>query len=252
MQFSDHNEIESRFKRRAKQRRRDITWNLLTALVLIITLALIGLFLVLFSNPYVAVNPYPPPTMPALAVASTSTPTPALLPPTWTPTTKLTETALATNTPVPATMTAAPVATNIPLPFFTDEPEDTNLPYAIEGEPAAMANTVFHPGKGCDWQGVAGRVVDLQGRPMVGVVVKLTGLYDGRTVDMTTLTGGAAAWYGESGYEFVLGDKPVSVNETLSVQLADQALMALSNRVIFSTYTTCDKNLVIINFKQVR
>ncbi len=252
MRFADHDEIESRFKRRAKQRRRDITWNLLTGLVILVTVGLIGLFLVLFSNPYVALNPFPPPTMPVLAVAPPGTATPVKLPPTWTPTAQPTETPLPTNTTLPATPTSEPTATEALVPFFTEEPGSNNLPYAIEGEPAAMANTVFHPGENCDWQGVAGRVVDLQGRPVVGVVVKLTGLYDGRTVDMTTLTGGAAAWYGESGYEFILGDKPVSSNAMLSVQLLDQALMPVSNRVIFSTYSTCDKNLILLNFKQVR
>ncbi len=252
MRFSDPEEIESRFKRRARQRRRDVTWNLLTAVVLMMTIALIGLYLVLFSNPYVAVNPFPPPTMPVLAAASPGTATAVRLPPTWTPTVKPTETPQPSTTSIAPTVKTEPTNTDNPLLFFTEEPEDTNLPYAIEGNPAAMANTVFHPGEGCDWQGVAGRVVDLQGRPMVGVVLKLTGLYDGRTVDMTTLSGGAAAWYGESGYEFVLGDKPVSTNVTLAVQLVDQALMPLSNRVIFSTYETCDKNLILINFKQVR
>lgn len=252
MRFADQDEIESRFKRRAKQRRRDVTWNLLTLFVILVTVGLIGLFLVLYSNPYIALNPFPPPTMPVLATAPQSTATPVKLPPTWTPTARPTQTPLATNTTIAEIPTLAPTATVELIPFFTDAPEATDLPYAIEGEPAAMANTVFHPGEGCDWQGVAGRVVDLQGRPVVGIVVKLTGLYEGRTIDMTTLTGGAAAWYGDSGYEFILGDEPIGSNGMLAVQLHDQALMPVSNRVIFSTYSTCDKNLIIINFKQVR
>ena len=252
MRFTDHEEIESRVKRRAKQRRRDITWNLLTSIVILVTVSLVGFFLILFSNPYVAINPFPPPTMPVLAIAPPGTATPARLPATWTPTLPPTETPLPTNTELPQQATVGVSATDVLLPIFTEEPGDMNLPYALEGAPAGMANTVFHPGEGCDWQGVAGRVVDLQGRPVVGIVVRVTGLYDGRTVDMNTLTGGAAAWYGESGYEFILGDKPVETNATLSVQLLDQALMPISNRVIFSTYSTCDKNLVIINFKQVR
>ena len=163
MRFSDPEEIESRFKRRARQRRRDVTWNLLTAVVLMMTIALIGLYLVLFSNPYVAVNPFPPPTMPVLAAASPGTATAVRLPPTWTPTVKPTETPHPSTTSIAPTVKTEPTNTDNPLLFFTEEPEDTNLPYAIEGNPAAMANTVFHPGEGCDWQGVAGRVVDLQG-----------------------------------------------------------------------------------------
>jgi len=252
MHFADHDEIESRVKRRAKQRRRDITWNLLTGLVILASVSLIGFFLVLFSNPQVALNPFPPATMPVLVQVPASTATPVRLPPTWTPAALPTETPPPTFTANPVTSTAEATATDEPLPLFTEEPGNLDLPYAIEGSPAAMANTVFHPGDNCDWQGVAGRVVDLQGRPVVGVVVKLTGLFDGRTVDMNTLTGGAAAWYGEAGYEFILGDRPVSTNATLAIQLVDQALMPISNRVIFNTYSTCDKNLIIINFKQVR
>ncbi len=252
MRFADHDEIESRVKRRARQRRRDITWNLLTGLVILASLSMIGLFVILFSNPHVALNPFPPPTMPVLALVPAGTATPARLPATWTPTARPTETPIPTLTAAPVTPTVEATVTDEPLPIFTEDPGDSDLPYAIEGVPAAMANTVFHPGDDCDWQGVAGRVVDLQGRPVVGLLVKLTGLYDGRTVDMNTLTGGAAAWYGESGYEFILGNRPVSTNATLAVQLVDQALMPISSRVIFSTYATCDKNLIIINFKQVR
>jgi hypothetical protein len=80
----------------------------------------------------------------------------------------------------------------------------------------------------------------------------LLGYYNGRAVDMTTLTGGASAWYGESGYEFVLGDKPLDTNNTLALQLVDQAMMPISNRVILDTFADCARNLVLVNFKQAR
>ena len=115
-----------------------------------------------------------------------------------------------------------------------------------------MANIVFHTDADCDWQGVAGQVVDLQGRPVVGTLVRLSGFYGDRTIEMTALTGGAQAWYGESGYEFVLGRKPLESTAALFVQLIDQSLRPISARVVFNTYSTCDKNLMLINFKQVR
>ncbi len=251
MRFIDEGELNRRALRRERRRKRDITWNVLTTLVILSTLCLIGYFLVLFSNPQVVVNPYPPPTMPVLALLPSSTATQPSLPPTWTPTPRPTQTTRPTQTPQPPESTPISTATLAQAPTLEDI-EDGDFPYDIQGEPAAMANTVFHPDDSCDWQGVAGTVVDLQGKPVVGVLVRLTGYYDGRTIDMTTLTGGASAWYGESGYEFILGFKPLDSSDVLAVQLIDQAMMPISNRIIFNTFTDCDKNLILINFKQVR
>lgn len=251
MRFVDQSEMERRARQRELRRKRDILWNVLTSLVLLSTACLIGYFLILFSNPQVSVNPFPPPTMPVLALQPSSTATPAKLPPTWTPTLRPTETTRPTVTPQPVEDTPTPVATIGPFPTFSIT-ENADFPYALQGEPAAMANTVFHPGDTCDWQGIAGTVVDLQGKPVVGVLVHLVGYHDGRTVDMNTLTGGASAWYGDAGYEFILGFKPVETNATLAVQLVDQAMMPISNRVIINTFPDCDKNLILVNFKQVR
>ena len=251
MRFIDEGELNRRALRRERRRKRDITWNVLTTLVILSTFCLVGYFLVLFSNPQVAVNPYPPPTMPVLALLPSSTATQPSLPPTWTPTPRPTQTTRPTQTPQPPESTPISTATLAQAPTLEDI-EDGDFPYDIQGEPAAMANTVFHPDDSCDWQGVAGTVVDLQGKPVVGVLVRLTGYYDGRTIDMTTLTGGASAWYGESGYEFILGFKPLDSSDVLAVQLIDQAMMPISNRIIFDTFTDCDKNLILINFKQVR
>lgn len=251
MRFIDEGELNRRALRRERRRKRDITWNVLTTLVVLSTLCLVGYFLVLFSNPQVAVNPYPPPTMPVLAVLPSSTATQPSLPPTWTPTPRPTQTTRPTQTSQPAESTPIATATLAQAPTL-ENIEDGDYPYDIQGEPAAMANTVFHPDDSCDWQGVAGTVVDLQGKPVVGVLVRLTGYYDGRTIDMTTLTGGASAWYGESGYEFILGFRPLDSSDLLAVQLVDQAMMPISNRIIFDTFTDCDKNLILINFKQVR
>ena len=246
MRFTNQEEIEKRQQRRAKQRRREIVFNLLTALSLIACVAVISVFLVLFSNPYIALNPFPPPTMPWMVTPSTLTPTPPRLPPTWTLTPTITETPLPvtpTNTEVvipTVTLTATEI---FPVGVYT---------YAIEGNPVAMANTTFHPDESCAWQGIAGRVVDLQGRHVVGVTVLLTGVYDNREISMNTITGGASAWYGESGYEFILGSTPIESTGTLMVQLVDQSLVPISDQEVFNTYTDCDKNLILINFKQIR
>jgi hypothetical protein len=114
-------------------------------------------------------------------------------------------------------------------------------PYQVQGLPAAMANTVFHRTRAANGQGVAGTVVDLQGKTLVGVLVRLPVCNHGRTMDMNTLSGGASALVGESGYEFFLGSDPIATSNTLAVQLVDQALMPISPRVVFNTYEECNK-----------
>ena len=246
MRFTDHEELAKRQRYRAKQRKREIIYNSLTALALIASVAVISIFLVIFSNPYLPLNPFPPPTMPWMVTPETLTPTPPRLPATWTPTPTITE------TPLPV----IPTNTEVVIPTLTSTATEIlavgEYPFAIEGDPVAMTNTTFHPGESCAWQGVAGRVVDMQGRHVVGVTVKLTGSYNDQVIDMNTITGGASAWYGESGYEFVLGSTLFDTNGTLMIQLVDQSQMPISDRVVFNTYKDCGKNLILINFKQVR
>jgi hypothetical protein len=38
----------------------------------------------------------------------------------------------------------------------------------------------------------------------------------------------------------------------LALQLVDQAMMPISNRVILDTFADCARNLVLVNFKQAR
>lgn len=255
MRFADQEELANRQKRRVQKRRNEIIWNILTAVVLVATVTLVAFFLVIYSNPRLALNPYPPPTMPVLVVLSTSTSTPVRLPATWTPTPKPTETLKPTSTSTTEPTATQPSATPKPttaVPTAYPTTDNGAYPFAIEGQPVGMANTVFHPDYTCQWQGVAGKVVDLQGAHLPGMLIKLTGTYDGRTIDLTTQSGRASAWYGDSGYEFVLGKKPVDSRGTLAVQILDQSLRPLSARVVFDSYSTCDMNLTIINFKQVR
>lgn len=250
MNFADQDEIAERQRRRLRRKRHDLVWNILTGVVLFLVV-LAGIYLaLLFTNPYTSLNPYPPPTMPVLVILPSTTATGVKLPATWTPTVQ------PTSTPVPATPTTPPVPTVSAIPTIgsTEVSTDPNAeyPFVLKSSPIPMNVTVFHTDGDCNWQGVAGQVVDLQGRAVVGMLVRLTGIYNGKSVTMTTLTGGAQAWYGESGYEFVLGDKPVDSTGLLSVQLTDQSFLPVSEKAVFDTYASCEKNLILINFKQVR
>jgi hypothetical protein len=247
MNFADQEEIAERQKKRGKKRRNDVVWNSLTAIFLIASVAAVGYFLLLFSNPAAAMNPFPPPTLPALVQLPTSTPTLYVLPATWTPT------VTSTSTPAPtvAEQTVTLPAGQTPTIIVPDS--NAEYPFEPKSDPIPMANTVFHTNGNCNWQGVAGQVVDIQGRPIIGLMVHLQGYYNGKTIEQTTLTGGAQEWYGKSGYEFILSETtPIDSQGQLSVQLTDQSYMAVSKKVIFNTYSSCDKNLILINFQQVK
>ena len=247
MNFIDQEEIAERQRRRSKKRRNDVVWNSLTAIFVMATVGAVLYFLLLFSNPASAMNPFPPPTLPVLVQLPTSTPTQVMLPPTWTPTVTFT----LTPKPTVDDMTQVLPQGETPTPYATDP--NAEFPFAPKSDPVAMANTVFHTDGTCNWQGIAGQVVDIQGRPVLGLMIHLSGYYNGKRIDQTTLSGGAQEWYGKSGYEFVLStETPIDSIAQLSVQLTDTAYVAISDKIVFNTYSDCSKNLILINFQQVK
>ena len=234
----------------------DLVWNTLTVLVLFSVLC-VGLgFLMIFINPYSSFNPFPPSTLPPTLAFPTVTSTPrSVLPATWTP--QPTNEPTTTFTPRPS---STPIPTETPFSLFTatNTPEVSptpvlGMPYDVApGSPVAISSATFHPEAGCSWMGVAGQVLDLSGAPVsTGVVIQLSGVYGGQFVEKTSLTG-IAPQYGPAGYEFFLGDTPTASNETLWVQLLDQSGAPLSSKIYFQTYEDCERNLVFLNFKQVR
>ena len=248
MNFADQEEIAERQKRRNQKRQSNLIWNIFTAFFVVISLMAIGFFALLFADPSNSLNPYPPPTLPAIIQLPTSTPTLVKFPATWTPT--ITSTMAPTQTPSPiVAITTLPVNPT-PTPFVTDN--NSQYPFANKGDAAAVANTVFHPDSNCNWQGIAGQVWDIQGTGLVGYRVHLQGVYNGEAINQITLSGGAQAWYGNSGYEFVIGNTPINSTGQLTVQLEDQSGLPLSNKVTVNTYADCSKNLVLVNFQQVR
>lgn len=247
MNFADQEEIAERQKNRKRKRQNNAIWNFLTVLFILASILAIAFFALIFSNPSSELNPYPPPTLPVLIQLPTSTATPVALPATWTPTPTATDEP--TITP-PATDEQKLIGLT-PTPISTSD-SSAKYPFTSKGDPAPVANTVFHPDKDCNWQGIAGQVWDIQGRPLIGYRVHLQGYYNGKTIDLTTLSGGAQAWYGESGYEFVLGNTPIDTTNKLTIQLEDQSYMAISNKVTVSTYADCQMNLVLVNFQQVK
>jgi hypothetical protein len=104
---------------------------------------------------------------------------------------------------------------------------------------------------GCNWQGVGGTVDDQNSSPIIGIVVRLAGRYDGRSVELTTISG-ISPEYGKSGFEFVLGDTPMDSRDMIYVQLLDQAGLPLSEEIYLDTSSDCEENLVLVRFKKNR
>lgn len=241
--FDYYDEQENRD---AKKKQGTIVWDILTVLILLTAFCVGGIFLIIFINPNGSLNPFPPPTMPVLIPTGTATPTSSVkLPATWTPTPPLPP----TNTPTPeATYTLTPEGTQ-PTPENTRDPAE-GMPFVMQdGNPQYIPN-IYHPDAGCNWMGVGGQVIGLDGGAVLYLSIKLGGSLNGETIEMITISG-TAPQYGQAGYEFKLSDQPINSTQNLYVELLDQADLPLSEKYYFDTFNDCDKNLILINFKQI-
>lgn len=226
----------------------DRLWNLGTLLVSLCMVILLGVFALIFLNPHAAVNPYPPPTMPVAMLLPTSTITPPV--PTAAPTERPTETPEPTHTPTPP----APTATLVSAVQVESPTPHANAAYAydLKSAPAPIDASLLYPGRACTWTGVGGQVSDLSGRPVTGINVQMYGMVDGRSMNVITLTG-TALKYGEGGYEFTISEESLVASKGVFwIQLIDQQRNPLSKRVVFDTHDDCSRNLIVINFTQVR
>ena len=229
-------------------------WDMLTFLVLLVTACMGFYFITIFNDPGSALNLLKP----AYILTPSPTITPLQMEPTWTVTatvvTPPTATLLPSITP-PATNTAANLMPDTATPVPTDTLTITPTPKALFSVSSVNSiESVIIPHlqtAGCSWLGVGGTVDDQNSSPIIGIVVRLAGTLDGRSVELTTVSG-VSPEYGKSGFEFVLGDTPVSSRDTVYVQLLDQAGLPLSDRIYIDTSDDCTKNLVLVRFKKNR
>lgn len=227
-------------------------WDILTILVLLVTVCLGAYFVAIFINPGSSMNMLQP------AWTPTPTITPRQLEPTWTPTATIyvppTATLLPSITP-PASPTPASFVPPTVTPESTVPPTATNTPtapFSVSSVNSIESIIIPHLlNAGCDWQGVGGTVDDQNSGPIIGIVVRLAGSYDGKAVELTTISG-ISPEYGKSGFEFVLGDTPIDSNDRIYVQLLDQAGLPLSEEIRIDTSSDCKKNLVLVRFKKNR
>ena len=229
-------------------------WDILTIGVLLITVCLVFYFLTIFFNPASPLNPF----QPVQSNEPVPTVTPIQMQPTWTPTPTVYFSPTATNLPTitpPATITPANLAPATDTPVPTKTLTVTPTPKAAFSASSVNAiESVLIPHLqplGCNWQGIGGTVDDQNSGPIVGIVVYLEGTYDGKRMELTTVSG-INPEYGKSGFEFVLGETPINSRDDIYVQLLDQAGLPLSEKIYVDTFSDCEKNLVLVRFKKNR
>lgn len=230
-------------------------WNILSIGLLVATVIVLGFYSFLFFvpdaiTPDSALSFLMPPTLPATLSIPTRTASPPIL-----------------ETPLPPTATHTPDQSTPPTPTVTPQlaTADPSLitpgsgtatrrapyPFATQSTPVPLNAALFNPNHGCNWTGIAGQITDLNGNPIVGIQVRLVGIFNKKYLDYLTLSG-TAPIYGPSGYEFTLGEQPLQTNESVWLQLVEVNGIPLSERVYIKTYAECDKNLLLLNFVQVR
>jgi hypothetical protein len=234
----------------------DLTWNMLTLVMVLMTLCVCGFFVSILQNPYSMLNPFPPNTL--IPPPPTATMTPRGYEPTWTPTPSVepteTPTRRPTYTPVPSftpfsLTTATPTFTPSLTVVASNTPRPTGVPYTVTV--SWEESTKWRPDTSCASMFVAGKALDSKNSPVTGLQVKLGGSIPGKTFvpALTTLTG-ISPIYGPSGFEFDLRVAPVASSKGLWVQLFNQSGAPISEQYPLKTYSDCKQNLILVVFKQ--
>ena len=156
---------------------------------------------------------------------------------------------LTTPTPTPQpTSTIRPTGTPIPAghvaPAWTLRPTGTPNPY-----PFQLINTTYLPntitGEGCKWAGVAGRIFNRDGSPLVlpSLGVRITGPVD------QGVAAGSTPVLGESGWMVQFDVVPKRVEGFVQVYYKDQPV---SDLIPYSTRRSCMENLMIMDIQLVK
>lgn len=148
------------------------------------------------------------------------------------------ETATATETVAPTQTEAASGGQPGATPTFSAFPftlQDNGIQY-----------TSF-PG-GCSFMGVAGQVFDLQGAPILGSSIEISG----GAVDGSQSITGTATDYGAGGYEIKISDSTEDTVDVYAIRLYNENGAPLSDEIPITTSDSCDNNLILVNFVQNR
>jgi hypothetical protein len=233
---------------RPPERRRFGWRDAIALLFLLAGCGLAGYFALIWVDPYSSLNPLAPPLLPPLVVSETPLP-----PPTATETPRPTARPTATFTPIPIDqlVSGAPVELSEGTPDLTatllaGTPSATPPPppfTLLRGRALYIANATS---EGCNYSGIAGSVVDLNGQPLNGYTVWLTG----EDLD-TRLISGSSNLYGAGGFLVQVGT--VAQERPYAAQLlAPDGVTPLSEPFTFLTRALCENNVVLIRFVQTR
>lgn len=257
----DAEPIEAAEPPRVKPRRRkpQSPWfDRLALILLLLTPLVAGCYLLIFMIPALPLNPFPPQSNAQVlaTLAPTLTPQPTYTrTPSPTPTNTPTVTPRPTRTPVPTatprptldlTITGTPrnfLATRTPTATATPTVGPTRSPFNYTAEVLYQRAQLY----GSNWSGIAGLIFGLDLKHQPGIGVKAWG-DDPLGPEGKLLPSGTATQYGASGFEFTLGDKPVSGK--FNVQLFDANNQPISPIVEIDLKGDPRANLAYIIFRQ--
>ncbi len=224
---------------------RDRLFNVLSLVMLALTLITVLCYIMIAINPYLPFNPFPPPPRQIAVVATnTPSPTPESLPiatwtptptPTITPTPPATFTPTPTRPPTPITPSATPTNTPTPTPRVTRSP----WPFTYE----IVYETPLY---GCNWLGIAGTVVDIDGNHLRGYPIHVWG----GGIDVVVNSGDKQN-YGDSGWEQFLLNNPQELRGVFRVQIHDKNNpnhLPVSQEIALDFSGLCSQSLAVITF----
>lgn len=236
-------EEEREVSPRRRQRGPGGIFTLISIIFGLATVAVIIWTVLVVTDPTAAYNPFPPPTPQPTATLFTigAGPQQATLPATYTPSPTVTPGPTATRRATP-TPTSSPAATATGI---TQQPGATNtiavFPFTLQDE--SVSYVPNRNGESCAWSSIAGQVFGLNGGPLPGLPIQVTG--EGF---QQIAFSGSEERFGASGYEVFLGTTPAEAEYV--VQLLNTTGMPLSEPIVVRTLSSCDHNVAIVNFVQ--
>jgi hypothetical protein len=238
---------------------RSTLYNRLAWICLILTLLVASCYLIIFMIPTLPFNPFPPYSAAIATFAPTSTPQPTYTPqptPTSTSTPSVTPrpTFTHTSTPTPkptldlraiitGTARLPLVVTRTWTPTATPTSGPTKSPFNYTAEVLYQRAQLY----GTNWSGLAGLIFGFDLKHQPGIGVKAWGDSPLGTEGQLRPSG-TAPQYGPSGWEFTLGDKPISGK--YNVQLLDANGKPLSPVVELELKGDPRANLAYVIFRQ--
>ena len=117
------------------------------------------------------------------------------------------------------------------------------------GTPVGIQNFIQLE-KGCNWSGIGGQVFGQNGKPLTGLVIKLSGKLEGQEILYYAVTGGSVQ-FGSGGFLIELTDHPVASKNTATLQVLEITGAQKSAPIPLITYGDCARNLLLVNLVEV-